>query len=186
MKKIVLAAMLTSGLMAADSGLYFGLDYGQATNTHTFSLASSSADSDNDYSDIKFKIGGGTDGEWKFQITLDKIDYKIGVFDSANNSLYEIGADIIKEIKVTNELYPFIKIGVGTGQMDSSFTTEGQIKEVYFSGGAGLSYKATNNVYLLAGADYIARRWNDVIIGAYTLETHDKAIKPYIGINYKF
>lgn len=186
MKKIVLAAMLTSGLMAADSGFYIGLDYGQATNTHTFSLASYAANADNDYSDIKFKIGSGTDGEWKFQVTLDKIDYKLGIFDTANNSLYEIGADIIKEIKVTNELYPFIKLGVGAGQMDSTFTTEGNMNEVYFSGGAGLSYKATANVSILAGADYIARRWNDVAVGAYTLETHDKAIKPYIGLNYKF
>ena len=185
MKKIVLATMLASGLMA-DSGLYIGLDYGKASNTHTFSLASYAAHADNDYSNLKLKIGGGTDGEWKFQGTLDKIDYKIGVFDTENNSLYEIGFDIIKEFEVTKELYPFIKIGFGAGQMSTTFTTEGRMNEVYFSGGAGLSYKATSNVYILAGADYIARRWNDVAIGAYTLETNDKAIKPYIGVNYKF
>ncbi|MDO9208527.1 MAG: hypothetical protein Q7T91_09795 [Sulfuricurvum sp.] len=186
MKKIALATLLASGLMAADSGLYLGLDYGKATNTHEFTIGSSSAEYDNDYSDLKFKIGGGTDGELKFQGYLSKINYDIGVYDNQNNALYEIGFDIIKEFEVTPSFYPFVKGSFGVGRMDTDFTADGYVSELTFNIGAGLSYKAIDHIYILAGVDYIWRRWSDLTNGSITLETSDTALKPYIGMNYKF
>ncbi|MDD5053298.1 MAG: hypothetical protein PHO27_11250 [Sulfuricurvum sp.] len=190
MKKIVLAVLVTTGLMAADSGMYIGLDVGKANNTDKLTLTpGGSSNYSNNYTDLKLKLGGGTDGGMKFQGFISKIDYNEGVFiTNESNSLYELGFDIIKEFEAAPSVYPFIKGGVSVGSMNSNVTVDGSVKESSFNLGAGLSYKAADHVYFIAGADYIYRRWSELraINGTYTLQTTGSAVKPYIGINYKF
>lgn len=190
MKRIALAALLASGLMAADSGLYMGAEYGKAGNKHEFTVDSYSATIDNDYSDVKFKIGGGTDGGVKFQGTLSLISYDETVFDDTNKDLMEFGFDIIKEFEVTPSVYPFLKIGMGAGTMDVVGYTEDSILAVSVNVGAGVSYKVIEHLYLLAGVDYVARKWQDIEVtdgfSTVTISTTDSAFKPYVGINYRF
>lgn len=196
MKKIVLAAMITSGLMAADSGSYIGVEYGAANNTVNRSGALvSSVSVENNYKDIKVKVGGGTDGGWKSQGTMSLISYDKAIFDATNKDLMEFGFDIIKEFEVTSSVYPFIKAGFGAGSMSVEGYTKDSIVAVSFNVGAGISYKVVDHLYLLAGVDYVGRKWQDVeqqyyvsryIQGTTTVKTSDSAIKPYIGMNYRF
>lgn len=191
MKKVMLAIMLASGLMAASEGLYMGLEYGKASNSQTFILTDSydsiSADIDNDYSDVKIKIGNGADGGWKMQGTFSIIDYDQGIYDYDNNALYEIGFDFIKEFEVAPSVYPFLKVGFGGGQMETSMTIDDVMYRYNLNAGIGLSYKASEHFYLLIGADYIWGKWSDVDLGyGLTLETKDRAFKPYVGVNYQF
>jgi len=189
MKKIVLAAtLLASGLMAADSGIYVGVEYGTAKNSTTFDFSSvGSANVDNNYKDVKFKLGGGTDGGTKYQGTLSLISYDEAIFDDTNKDLMEFGFDMIKEFEVAPSVYPFLKIGIGAGTMDVVGYNEDSILGVSFNVGAGVSYKVVDHLYLLAGVDYIARKWQDIESYTYgTVSTTDSAFKPYIGANYRF
>lgn len=176
--------------MAADSGLYMGVEYGKAGNKHEVTVDSYSATIDNDYSDVKFKIGSGTDGGVKFQGTFSMISYKDSIFDSTNKDLKEFGFDIIKEFEVAPSVYPFLKIGMGIGTMDVEGYTEDSIMGVSFNVGAGVSYKVIDHLYLLAGVDYVGRKWQDVeyysYYGTTTVSTTDSAFKPYVGANYRF
>lgn len=190
MKKILLAAMLTSGLMAADSGLYMGVEYGKSTNDQKFTVDSYSATLENDYSDLKFKIGGGTDGDVKFQGTLSMISYTDSIFDSSHKDLMEFGFDVIKEFEVSPAFYPFLKIGLGVGSMDVDGYTDDKILAVSFNLGAGISYKVIDHLYVLAGVDYVGRKWQDIKatdgFSTVTISTTDSGVKPYIGMNYRF
>ncbi|MFA6144980.1 MAG: hypothetical protein WCW84_12395 [Sulfurimonas sp.] len=194
MKKIVLAAtLLASGLMAADSGIYVGVEYGAAKNTHEFTTDDSYGSStyDNDYKDIKFKFGSGTDGGTKYQGTLSLISYTDPIFDNTNKDLMEFGFDIIKEFEVTSSFYPFLKIGMGVGTMTVEGYSQDKILGVSVNAGAGISYKVVDHLYLLAGVDYVLRKWQDIefyssYYGTTTLSTTDSAFKPYIGANYRF
>lgn len=205
-KKIVLATLVASGLMAADSGLYIGLDYGSAKNTTKQEMSAFSFSGDNDYSDIKLKLGTGTDGGVKFQGTISRKSFQEAVFDDKNKDLTEFGLDIIKEFEVSSSVYPFIKAGFGVGSMSVEGYTKDSVVAVSFNVGAGISYKVVDHLYLIAGVDYIGRKWQDIEqqvitprvidygIGTrtvydtntYTLSTTDSAFAPYVGVNYKF
>ena len=192
MNKIILLTFLTGALMA-ESSFYVGLDFGKADNTDKHTSEDISLKNENSYSDSKIKLGIQADGTTDFQLTFSKISYDEGVLrGSTGSELYEVGLDIIKEFEVTSSLSPFIKLGVGYGKMDTQSSAYGNVNEFSTNVGIGLSYKLIEHIYVLAGVDYIYRHWNDISINqvppasSITEETRGSAIKPYVGLNYKF
>jgi opacity protein-like surface antigen len=192
MKKIILLTCITGALMA-ESSFYVGFDFGKADNTDKHTSEDISLKNQNSYSDSKIKLGIQADGTTDFQLTFSKISYDEGVLrGSTGSKLYEVGLDIIKEFEVTSSLSPFIKLGVGYGKMDTQSSAYGNVNEFSTNVGIGLSYKLIEHIYVLAGVDYIYRHWNDISINqvppasSITEETRGSAIKPYIGLNYKF
>lgn len=186
MKKIILLTCLTGALMA-ETSFYVGLDFGKADNTDKITSEGVTFKNDNSYSDSKIKLGIEADVGTNFQLTFSKIDYKNGVFyGSTGTKLYEVGLDVIKEFELTSSFSPFIKLGVGYGYMDSQLPEYGDVNEFSTNFGVGLSYKVIEHIYALAGVDYIYRHWSNTTGGGFTYETRGSAIKPYIGLNYKF
>ncbi|MBU0721377.1 porin family protein [bacterium] len=188
MKNKILLGLLVGSLAmsSASADMYVGVEYGVASNTDKIESSSGgSAEQDNAYSDLKLKIGGGEDGGIKAQISLSMITYDKTIFDYTNKDLAELGVDIIKEFEVTKDIYPFLKVGLGYGSMTVEGYAEDSIAEVSFNFGAGVSYKAMEHVYLIAGIDFIGRTWQD-IQAVYTYSTTGSATKPYVGLNYQF
>ena len=187
MKKIVAAVMMTSALMANDSGIYVGVDVGSADNTDKMTVEGATTKNDNKYKDLKIKVGFEADEATKVQLTFSKIEYDEAVFyGSTGKTLYEGGIDLIKEFEITSSLYPFIKIGVGYGKMDSKHAVMDNVKEISSNIGAGVLYKLIGGISAEVGCDYVYRRWDNVSDGSFTYETRGSAIKPYVGLNYEF
>ena len=196
MKNKILLGLAASSLVAsaALADVYVGVEYGVASNTtekEYTGLVNRTYDYDNNYKDIKLKVGAGEDGGVKLQGTLSFISYDETSFDKTNKDYIEFGLDLIKEFEVNKQFYPFIKGGMGVGAMDVEGYTEDSILAVSFNLGAGLSFKATDNISLLAGVDYVYRKWQDVEnkfgwLGTVTRSTADSGIKPYIGVNFQF
>ena len=98
---------------------------------------------------------------------------------------------MIKEFETSSQVYPFVKVGLGAGSMSVDGYSESDINAVSVNIGAGVSYKATENLYLIGGIDYIGRSWQDIeythsLGDTTTISTSDSGFKPYIGANYKF
>lgn len=193
MKNKILLSMLVSGLLSGTAiadGVYVGVEYGIGSNETEIDYGSGSFKADNDYNDLKFKLGAGEDGGFKGQVTLSFISFDEAIFDGENSDLIEIGFDVIKEFEVTSSFYPFLKAGVGYGFMDVEGYEDSSIYEMSFNVGAGVSYKAVDNLYLIGGIDYIGRKWQDIeVYGGWvptTISTTESGFKPYIGLNYKF
>lgn len=186
MKQIIFLVAITSALIAGNNYSYMGFDIGNANNCHTASISGYSINGDNDYNKVRIKFGSGEDGGTKFQIAFNKIDFNSGIYDNTNNSLYEIGLDFIKEFEATPLVFPFIKTGISMGRMNTDFTADGNVREMSLNIGAGLSYKATDKIYMLIGIDQVWRKWSDVFVGPGTLEIKDRALNAYVGINYNF
>lgn len=214
MKNKMILGLAASSLVAsaAMSDMYVGVEYGAASNkknykdTYYESIPSFghyaeetySGKVNDDYSDIKLKIGAGEDGSVKIQGTISFIDYDKIWFDDTNTEYVEFGLDLIKEFEVNPQFYPFIKGGMGIGSMDVEGYSESYILAISLNLGAGVSYKATKNISLLAGVDYIYRKFQDIErkrSGYYgttyytyqdTFETSESAFKPYIGVNFQF
>ncbi|OHE17109.1 MAG: hypothetical protein A2540_01580 [Sulfurimonas sp. RIFOXYD2_FULL_37_8] len=193
MKNKILLSLLVSGLLSSAAmadGIYVGVEYGMASNETEVDDGSASYKGDNDYKDFKFKVGYGEDGGFKGQIGLSFISFDETVFDDENSDLIEVGFDVIKEFEVTKNFYPFVKIGFGVGSMSVDGYEDSSIYEVSFNVGAGISFKATDNLYLIGGVDYVGRKWQDIEVAGYyvpsTITTTESGFKPYVGLNYKF
>lgn len=192
MKNKILLSLLTSCMISgvAMADMYVGVEYGAAKNKTTMDDGSSSFTGDNDYSDVKLKIGTGDDGGIKGQMTLSFVSFDEAIFDNKNSDLVELGFDVIKEFEVTKEFYPFIKAGFGVGSMSVEGYSESSIREVSFNVGAGVSYKVVDHLYLIAGVDYVGRKWQDIEYqsgwSTVTVSTTESGVKPYVGVNYRF
>lgn len=192
MKKIVFLTCF-AGVLMADNSFYVGFDFAKADNTDKVTSEGISVTNDNTYGESKIKLGIQTEEKTSFQLNFSKIAYDNGViYGSTGTKLYEVGMDVIKEFELTSSLSPFIKLGIGYGYMDTQSSAYGDVNEISTNVGAGLSYKIVEHIYALAGVDYIYRHWNDTYINpappatTLTYETRGSAIKPYIGLNYKF
>ncbi|WP_066159980.1 outer membrane protein [Aliarcobacter skirrowii] len=205
MKKLVTAGIVASTLLltnaSADTKWYAGVELGSASNTTTEEIErygiSDSADVDNNYKDIKFVVGKGTGDDWYTQLYLSKITYDEGQWFSDDDKATEIGFETMKQFKVHEKVYPFLKFGLGIANMD---TTDGLINiggkyyrfedssliALSLTLGAGVDFKVTENISILGGLDYNYKKWQDLEAGSYTLSTSDSGTRFYVGANYRF
>ena len=187
MKKNLLLAGFLVIASSAMADIYVGIDYG--VNSNTDKATDDFSDSQkNKYNDFGIKIGGGRDGGWKGQLRLSRISYDKEIFDNTHKDLIEFGADTIKEFTLDSvkNFYPYVKLGFGYGSMNVDGYNKSSIAEFSFNIGVGVSYKAVEHFYIIAGADYVGRKWKDIEVGYYTLSVTGSGIKPYIGVNYAF
>jgi len=192
MKKIILATLLGTSLIStqalAEDSVYLGLDILSSSNTFTLENTSTGAkgDADDDSTGFKLKLGIEYESGWRLQAYYLNETYDLPVFDATNDVLNEIGVDFIKGFEVTPKFSPFVQFGMGYGWMNVDGYTEDNIVAVSMKIGAGAMYKVTENIELLAGIDLQYRKWQDIQIGASTIETSEKSTKLYAGLNFHF
>ncbi|MDD2507427.1 MAG: outer membrane beta-barrel protein [Aliarcobacter skirrowii] len=196
MKKLVTAGIVASTLLltnaSADTKWYAGVEVGSASNTTELELErygiSASVDVDNNYKDIKFVVGKGTGDDWYTQLYLSKITYDKGHWFSKDDKALEIGFETMKQFKVHEKVYPFLKFGLGIANMDTDQTkiVDSLISAVSLTLGAGVDFKVTENISILGGLDYNYKSWQDAEDGTDTISTSDSGTRFYVGANYRF
>ena len=195
MKKLVTAGIVASALLltnaSADTKWYAGLEVGSASNKEKAEDSYGNSDTwDNNYKDVKFVVGKGTGDDWYTQLYLSKITYDEIHWFSKDDKATEFGIETMKQFKVHEKVYPFLKFGLGIANMD---TDQSQIKDSSISAvsltlGAGVDFKVTENISILGGLDYNYKKWQDVewVYSGYTIETSDSGTRFYVGANYRF
>ena len=196
MKKLVTAGIVASTLLltnaSADTKWYAGVELGSASNTTELEAErygiSASEDVDNNYKDIKFVVGKGTGDDWYTQLYLSKITYDEIHWFSKDEDAIEIGVEAMKQFKVHEKVYPFLKFGLGIANMDTNqnIIVDSSISAVSLTLGAGVDFKVTENISILGGLDYNYKKWQDVEAGPYTISTSDSGTRFYVGANYRF
>jgi len=196
MKKIIIATLLGTSLIStqalAEDSVYIGLDVLSSGNTFTVEArnsangATAAADVDDNSKGFKLKVGIEVSDGWRFQGYYLGETYDTPVFDASNDYLSEIGIDVIKGFEVTPKFSPFVQVGLGYGWMDVDGYTDDAISAVSMKIGAGVMYKVTDNIELLAGIDLQYRKWQDIKINTITFETSEKSTKLYAGLNFHF
>ncbi|AXX85756.1 outer membrane protein [Aliarcobacter skirrowii] len=195
MKKLVTAGIVASTLLltnaSADTKWYAGVELGSASNKEK--AEDSYGDSitwDNNYKDIKFVVGKGTGDDWYTQLYLSKITYDEIHWFSKDEDAIEIGVEAMKQFKVHEKVYPFLKFGLGIANMDTNqnIIVDSSISAVSLTLGAGVDFKVTENISILGGLDYNYKKWQDVeeVGTSYSIETTDSGTRFYVGANYRF
>lgn len=196
MKKLVTAGIVASALLltnaSADTKWYAGVELGSASNTTEVEVevfgASTSADADNNYKDFKIVVGKGTGDDWYTQLYLSKITYDEGQWFSDDDKATEFGIETMKQFKVHEKAYPFLKFGLGIASMDTnSLVEDSSISAVSLTLGAGVDFKVTENISILGGLDYNYKQWQDLEDRwGNTISTSDSGTRFYVGANYRF
>lgn len=193
MKKIIIsslvAASLSVPLMAENSEMYFGVDVFKGNNTYTFDYnVFPSYDWDNDSEGVRLKLGADLENAWKVQgyLTIEDFDQNNFSLSGSDGNLYELGVDVIKGFPLDNKLSPFILAGVSFGSMEVQGYSDDSISNVGLKVGVGLSYLFTPEIEGLIGIDFKHRSWEDIQVGWIIVETTEKIVSPYLGLNYHF
>lgn len=195
MNKISISGILSICLfssIASATDFYVGAQIGTVGNTDK-AEATGSVERDNSYSDLGIVVGIGNDGGFKGQVKVSTLNYDKPIFDETNKNAIEIGADAIKEFEIMPQVYPFIKAGFGYTIMslDSPQIVDENIIGVSFNIGGGIAYKVVDNIGIYAGAEYVYRKWQDIVyLNPFgpdeTLSISGSGVKFNAGVNFSF
>ncbi len=194
MKKIALATLLVSGLMAADSGFYVGADVGgkKVSGDSSWSYVNPSYPSFND-------SGSNSISENSTAGTL-KVGYYFNKNNRANLSLQVANYDNVQETSFgagydyligDAALKPFV--GALAGYTSFNPDNGDNASGGYFGGQLGVNYAFNENISAEAGFRYVALNVEDSqsqadgFGGTDASKTELKSTANwFIGVNYKF
>lgn len=149
------------------------------------------------HSDFKLNVGKGTGNLWFVQGYYISANFNKVLFE--NKKMTEFGVEFMKQFAVSEQLYPFIKIGIGLASTDTpEGYSESSIKATSFTLGAGVDFKANENVSIMVGLDFNGKSWQDIeyeyagnydgvaLYGTETVEVTSATTRFYVGANYRF
>lgn len=178
MKKIALAVLLASGLMAADSGIYVGVDVGSTEFDMEASALGTSASSSDDGGSQTLKVGYYFDANNRAAISYQNIN-----IDDGDAATFSIGYDYLYG---TNDIKPFIGAIVGYGTAEDS--TDIDISGLIFGGQVGVNYAFNENFSAELGYRYMKSNMDDTVrvTGIDVKLEIDEISNWFFGVNYKF
>lgn len=179
MKKVALAALLASGLMAADNGVYVGIDIGNTEVEMDTTVNGSSSTVKDDGGSQTYKIGYYLNQNNRMSAFYQHVNV-----DGGSSSSYGLGYDYLIG---NNAFKPFVGILVGHGSLKVDGTTV-DITGMLYGVQAGLDYAFNENFSAEAGYSYMKSNMEDSISGPGGIATFE--IDPiknwFVGVNYKF
>lgn len=188
MKKIALAVLLASGLMAADSGVYVGVDLGKTKGEMKYDYQDTAFPADNENGKVS---DDGTSGTLKAGYYLNSNNrvyaaIHISNMDYTDTRNFGVGYDYLIG---SSTFKPFV--GVMAGYTKNKITEDGDsidLDGMYYGAQLGVNYALNNNLSLEAGYRYMKSNADyDLADGteSYKLEL-DYISNWFVGVNYKF
>lgn len=179
MKKIVLASLLATGLMAADSGVYVGVDVGNTAYEIKASALGVSETEKDDGGSQTLKVGHYFDANSRVTAFYQNVNT-----DGGDSYIYGAGYDYLIG---DNALKPFAGVlaGYGTAKSDDgSINMSGN----FFGLQAGVNYAMNSNFSIEAGYRYLKSNIDQtiVVLGTDVKLEIDPIKNWFIGVNYKF
>jgi opacity protein-like surface antigen len=179
MKKIALAVLLASGLMAADSGVFVGADIGVTKFDEKASWSGGSEEISDDGGSQTLKVGYYFDKNSRAGICYQNINVEDG-------SAYHIGLGYDYLIG-SNDIKPFVGAFIGYG----SFEDDDGIMDIsgaVFGAQAGVNYAINENFSAEVGYRYMKSNMEDTITvsGVDVKVEIDPISNWFVGVNYKF
>ncbi len=179
MKKIVLATLLVSGLLASDSGFYVGADIGNTAIDMTIIVNGISTTVDDDGGSQTLKVGYYFDENNRANAYYQNIN-----MDGGDANRYGVGYDYLIG---DNVFKPYVGISLGNGSIKVDETTV-DVAGITYGAQVGLNYAINENFSAEVGYCYMKTNMEDSISGPGGTATFEiDTIKNwFLGINYKF
>ncbi|MHC3995002.1 outer membrane beta-barrel protein [Thiomicrolovo sp. ZZH C-3] len=187
MKRFLVITALCLGVLHADATLHFGLggiagsenfrveNPGTADRTTTAMLQG-----------VQFKAGYGDIRSYAVELDLGYGRYDKNIFSDTDSDYIYFDISLIKAFDFDWGVYPFFKLGFGSGELEVRRTVTKSVSSGSFFGGIGGYLPLGAGFDLEASVIYRAKSWEDLDMISNQTETSSSIFEPYVGINYRF
>ncbi len=134
----------------------------------------------------KIKAGYGDIGGYTVEASFSYMDYATNVFSEDDGAALMLDITLYKGWDVGYNLYPYLGLGIGMGDMKVDRKLEGSLTFSSFNFGAGIRYVINRTYDFDLGLNYKLRSWQTISTVADSINVTSHLVNPYIGINYHF
>lgn len=184
MKKLLLFLFLIPSLYASEK-VYVGLSYSYMQENFTNLKAKSATNL------TKFKIAYGDIKAYAIEFSIQSMQNKAKIFSSASSNssdgdMLGFNIELLKSFDFNIYVYPFVKVGFGTGSMGISRELQESLSYGTFNVASGLFIPVYKHVDLEIGYEYknISYEAIDTIATKNSYSSNANAL--YFGFNVRF
>ncbi len=135
---------------------------------------------------FKIKGGYGDIGGFSVEASFSYMDYATNIFSENDGAALMLDITVYKGWDVGYDLYPYLGLGIGMGDMKVDRELESSLTFSSFNFGGGIRYVISNTYDFDLGVNYKLRTWQTISLVADKINVTSHLINPYIGINYHF
>ena len=166
----------------AEAAAYFGLSI--EDSTEFFVLEDETRDASTPQ--YKVKAGYGDIGGYTVEASFSYMDYATNIFSENDGKALMLDITLYKGWDVGHNLYPYLDVGIGMGEMDVDRELEGSLSFSSFNFGTGLRYVINHTYDFDIGLNYKLRTWQTISLVSHKINVTSHLVNPYIGINFHF
>lgn len=166
----------------AEAAGYIGLSI--EDSTEFFVLSDRTVDASTPQ--YKIKAGYGDISGYAVEAAFSYMDYATNVFSSNDGEALMLDITLFKGWDVGYNLYPYLDVGIGMGDMKVERQLEESLTFSSFNFGGGIRYVINNTYDFDIGLNYKLRTWQTISLVADSVNVTSHLVNPYIGINYHF
>ena len=134
----------------------------------------------------KIKAGYGDIGGYSVEASFSYMDYATDIFSEDDGAALMLDITLYKGWDVGYNLYPYLGLGIGMGDMEVDRQLEDSLTFSSFNFGAGIRYVINRTYDFDLGLNYKLRSWETISLVSYKVNVTSHLVNPYIGINYHF
>lgn len=171
----------------AEAQPYVGL--GGVSSTEHFSVKNpGTAERDGQalFGAVQIKAGYGDIKAYAVEIDLGYGRYDKNIFSTKDTDYYYFDLSLVKAFDFGIGMYPFFKVGFGTGELEVERPFENSMSSGSFFGGIGLFVPISGSFEFEASVIYRDKSWEGLdMVGDETVSS-SVIVEPYLGLNLRF
>ena len=181
MKVLLLLSFLYLSLFA-EAMSYLGLSIEDSTEFFVINGETQDASSPQ----YKLKAGYGDIAGYTVEASFSYMDYATNIFSDDDGKALMLDITLYKGWEVGYDLYPYLDVGIGMGEMDVDRKLENSLSFSSFNFGGGMRYVINHTYDFDIGLNYKLRTWQTISLVADKINVTSHLVNPYVGINFHF
>jgi len=180
--RILLAILTFTLYLHADPSVYMGISIEDSSELFSFNDQTKTASTPQ----YKIKAGYGEIDNFSVEASFSYMDYSTNIFSEDDSAALMLDITLYKGWDFGYDLYPYVGIGIGMGNMPVERTLESALTFSSFNFGGGIRYVISRTYDFDIGVNYKLRSWQSISSVADQVEVTSHLLNPYIGFNYHF
>lgn len=179
--KFLLPFLLLISSLLANENFYVGGNYGLQDESF-----GSSVDAESSSPSASFKIGYGDIKAYAIELSYYNIQNSAKIFSYNDSSKNEINLDLVKAYDFDIFLYPFFKVGFGTGYLSVDRILQNTLHYGVFDLGLGVFIPVAQYLDIELGYKYKFISYETIDTISERTSYNSTAHNTYIGFNIRF
>lgn len=185
-RKALLAGVIAVSV-SAESGGYFGVGVTGGSENYTVANPGlAKREETAAFQAAVLKMGYGNIEAYAIEFDLGYGYYDRNVFSGKDGEYFFFDLSLIKAFETPWDLYPFFKVGFGTGELAVERTTTSSISSGSWFAGGGIYWPLGWGLDLETSLLYTYKRWQGLDMVGSEVTTYSWLFEPYVGINWRF